>query len=404
MATTGPDEVLSPDQRTLAERWLGDAWGGPVRLVAAATLWERDHVVRVTADDGRTAVLKRRRADGGGQWGPEAHGFALELASLGFLDGGSGAAVVPRLWGGDADRGVLVMEDLPGGRSLATSLLGTDAEAARAYLVAYAEALGALHAGSIGRRRSWDAARRSAGLAPGVDDRCWWVARIADRRDRFVDVARTLGLPVAGVAAEIDHVAGVLDGGPDGAGAYAGFVHGDPCPDNVLVVDGRARLIDFERSSWGSVALDAGYLVAPFPSCWCFGVLDDAVVAPALAAYRSVLSAAGVTLGPDWDADLAAAVAGWLVARTDSLAAAVDTDGQWGTTTMRPRLRTWAERLAATPAAAEGLPALHRLATALASQLAERWPDAVPPDYPPLAPPASPRPSAVAPDGWLSEA
>ena len=52
------------------------------------------------------------------------------------------------------------------------------------------------------------------------------------------------------------------------------LVHGDACPDNVhRLADGVCRIFDFETSGWGAVALDAAYLLAPFPSCWCFASL-----------------------------------------------------------------------------------------------------------------------------------
>jgi len=47
------------------------------------------------------------------------------------------------------------------------------------------------------------------------------------------------------------------------------LVHGDPCPDNVLLFEDGCRIFDFEISGWSSVVLDAAYLLAPFPSCWC---------------------------------------------------------------------------------------------------------------------------------------
>ena len=68
------------------------------------------------------------------------------------------------------------------------------------------------------------------------------------------------------------------------------------------------RIFDFEISGWGPVVLDAVYLLAPFPSCWCFARLPAEVAAPALDAYRAVVPA-GFELGPDWDAAMAAAVA-----------------------------------------------------------------------------------------------
>jgi Ser/Thr protein kinase RdoA (MazF antagonist) len=391
-AGTSGEHALDAGDRRRVEALLGDAWGTPVRLVATITMWERDHVVHLTADDGRTAVLKRPRADeSGGTWGPEPLGFATEWAALELL-AAMPEAVAPRLLGADDEHRLVVMEELPPGHSLADSLLGDDRDLARADLVAYAEALGAIHAWSAGRLDAWDAARRRRGLPD--DARSWWVTTLLARRDGFLALVADLGLPTAGVAGELDEVVDVLDG------EAPGFVHGDPCPDNVVMVDGRCRVIDFERSSGGSVALDAGYLVAPFPSCWCFSSLPDDAVAPALEAYRAVVTAAGGTFGPAWDRALAAARAGWLVARGESLRLALDADSPWGTTTMRPRLRAWADGLAGSAVAAEAFPRTHALAAALGERLAAAWPDVLVPAYPALATPGSPAPPAIRPDGW----
>jgi Ser/Thr protein kinase RdoA (MazF antagonist) len=144
-----------------------------------------------------------------------------------------------------------------------------------------------------------------------------------------------LGVETAAVEVELDVVSDVL------ATSYAGLVHGDPCPDNTLFADGRCRLIDFERSSLGSVALDAGYLVATFPSCWCFGRPPEAATAAALAAYEDVLTRAGVGLGDAWERALAAALGLWAAARLTDHVTGGQPESVWGTTTVRPRLAEW---------------------------------------------------------------
>ena len=61
--------------------------------------------------------------------------------------------VVPRLLGADADAGILLMEDLGPGPSLAGSLLTGGRSRVRADLVSYAGALGSMHAWNMGRPR-----------------------------------------------------------------------------------------------------------------------------------------------------------------------------------------------------------------------------------------------------------
>lgn len=42
-------------------------------------------------------------------------------------------------------------------------------------------------------------------------------------------------------------------------GAWLGLVHRDPCPDNVLLAETGARLLDFESAGPGHILLDATY-------------------------------------------------------------------------------------------------------------------------------------------------
>jgi len=345
---------------------------------SAEPIWRRRHIVRLrlAGDDG-SVVLKRGRSD---NFGGRVRGFAAELAALEFLNAEE-TAVAPRLIGASAD--LLVMEDLGAGSSLAHSLLARDRDRCEADLVAYARALATMHAWSVGRADSFSAvlARR----APSVPAEPERLDRVAGGKERLLEVAARLGLPVESVGSEIDSLASLLHGS-----GYTGFVHGDPCPDNTHIVDGNCRIFDFETAGWGPFALDASYLLAPFPSCWCFGSLPAPAAGPALAAYRDQMSRAGVELDASWDVALTAALAGWVVARGAGIGRALDKDRDWGTTTIRPRLLTWLGSFADAASQTDVLPRLRALASSLHAVLRERWPSAVVPSYPALARPGEP--------------
>jgi aminoglycoside phosphotransferase (APT) family kinase protein len=266
----------------------------------AVVLQERHHILRVTLDDGRTLIVKRLRADG--QKRPDGDaGFEREWVALSHL---SGCSVVPTFLGGDRQRAVLMISELPAGRSLADSLLGDDPSQARADLVAYATSLARLNS-----------------VPPFPSER---PARLAGlRRGRTVfDADEALDAAVAAIEA-----------GPHGV------VHGDPCPDNVVIgADGVCMIFDFEFATGGPVSLDAAYLLAPFPSCWCFAPLPAPVVDDALAAYRSVL--------PIDDRALDAATVVTAVSALGLLERVRDADHSWGLTTMRPRLLAWLDACA----------------------------------------------------------
>jgi Ser/Thr protein kinase RdoA (MazF antagonist) len=374
------DPVLSAGETRAAEALLARAWGEPAGVQAAEPIWDRSHVVRLHLTGGRTAVLKRRRSAGRG-----GRSFGAELAALDFLKA-MPAPVAPRLLGADARAGILLMEDLGEGPSLADSLLTGGRARIEAGLIAYAQALGSLHAWSMSRAGE-PAARPPAAVPP-----TGWLDAIQRGTQPFLAVVAALGLAADGVAEEIDQLRALLSGS-----RYPGLVHGDACPDNVRLIDGACRMIDFETAGWGPVAFDAAYLIAPFPSCWCFARLPAAVAGPAVAAYRSRLGAAGIELGPDWEQLTTAAVAGLIVARGPGLAAALDADSEWGTTTMRPRLLVWLSNLAARDGDGT-LPRLRATAAAMRDRLAGRWPGLGVPDYPALA--GAGGPVARIPQGW----
>jgi Ser/Thr protein kinase RdoA (MazF antagonist) len=390
-------EPLDPAERAAAARILGDAWGAAVVLDRTEIVWERDHVVRLHAGDGRTAILKRRRTDDTASPDDHQRAFAAEWASLELL-ASTPEPVAPRLLGGDAQQALLVVEELPPGRSLAQSLLGDDPALARADLVAFAEAVAAMNVHGIRHADEHRDILRRHGLP--ADQRSRWVDAVVRERTRFVATVAELGLSgpaeERAVATDLDELVPTLTTGP-----HVGFVHGDACPDNVRFVDGRCRAFDFERSSPGSVALDAAYLVAPFPTCWCFARLPPDAVDAATAAHRAVLAAGGVAVDDGWDHAVAVAIGAWIVARTPLLVEALADDRQWGTTTLRPRLLAWTGAFPSRAAAVGTLPALATLVDRLHHALTARWPESAVPAYPALAVPGAP--FADVPDDWSPE-
>ena len=345
--------------------------------------------MRLGTCDGRSVILKRPRRDRqGGE--PDRDAFGIELASLEYL-AGMPVPVAPRLLGADVTAGVLLMEELPAGRSLADSLLLGDRATATADMAAYATALGSVHAWSMGRTAGFERAR--VRYSPAAGSRPWWLARIERGRGQFLHVASVLGVATEGVDAEIDGLVRML-----GGERHLSFVHGDLCPDNVRLARGHIRFFDFEGSSLGSAALDAAYLLAPFPSCWCFAGLPADIADLAMTAYRSALEAGGVDAGQDFDAELTAALAGWVVARGAMIEGALKRDREWGTTTMRPRLVSWTERFAAAAATTRTFPRLRLLAEELSDRFRSWWPNAVIPAYPALADPWSTL--ATQPEWW----
>jgi len=368
--------ALSAAETRAAEALLARAWGPGTSVRAAEPIWDRSHVVRLHLAADRSVVLKKRT---------DNDAFGAEVAALEYL-GGMPEPVAPRLLGADADAGILLMEDLGPGASLADSLLAGDRSRVRADLVSYAKALGSMHAWSM----------RHPGPPAGLPAPSW-LGVLARGQEAFLGAAAALGLAAAGAGPEIDELSLILN-----ATRYQGLVHDDACPDNVRLAGGGCRIFDFETSGWGPVVLDACYLLAPFPSCWCFGRLPAAVAAPAMSAYRGCLEAAGIDLGPSWDAAMTAALGAAIVAWGPAITRALQDDHEWGTTTMRPRLLTWLRSFTSAAARSGVLPGLGVLAGELHQRLSARWPEAVIADYPALARPGAAR--VQVPDFWAPQA
>jgi aminoglycoside phosphotransferase (APT) family kinase protein len=320
---------LSDDQRSAVERIVG------ARVLDDVLLQDRAHILRVKLDDGRAVIVKRLRPKGKKRVDGDA-GFDREWAALAHL---APSHVVPRLLGGDRKAWVLVIDELPVGRSLADSLLGDDPEQATTDLKAYATTLALLNSSP-----------------PFSDEGPQRLVAVDQGRAAFANNAA------------FDEALTALKHG------RTGFVHGDACPDNVLIDEtGTCYIFDFELATSGPIAMDAAYLIAPFPSCWCFAPLPPNVVTEAVAAYRSVLPLDQTQL----DAAVVATAVSALT-RLDDIRAA---DRPWGLTSMRPRILRWleaCEHQQTFPAAAD---AARRLST----RLHEEWGDASPPSYPAYA-------------------
>ena len=371
MSDSDPPPALPEAEQRAAETLLTRALGEPAAVQAAESLWDRGHVFRLRLASGRTVILKRKRR----QWPIGGQLFGDELAALDYLNG-MPVPVAPRLLGADAQAGLLLMEDLGDGATLADSLMAAGRGRVQAELVAYARALGSLHAWSMSH--AGDAAGVRARHGPGSAGPRWRDA-VQRGKEPFLIAAAALGVASHGVAEEIDQVHRMIVGT-----GYLGLVHGDPCPDNVRLIDGTCRIVDYEYAGWGPVAYDAAYLLAPFPSCWCFARLPDEVAGPAVEAYRASLETGGIELGPDWESATTAVLAAAFLGRGQMFAEAVDRDDDdWGTTTMRPRLLAWLCTF--TGRAGDGtLPRLQATAAAMQDRLAERWAGVRIPDYPSL--------------------
>ncbi|MBM7787740.1 hypothetical protein [Tenggerimyces flavus] len=140
-----------------------------------------------------------------------------------------------------------VTEDVGPGDSLDDLLGGTDQAAATDGLLAWARALGELHATTAGR------------------------ASRAMRAMRCADVSELL------------HA--LQEPGP-----FLALSNGDACPYNSRITHQGVRFFDFELAGFRHCLLDGAFLRMSFPSCYRWGRLPVDVRAAAENAYRDALA------------------------------------------------------------------------------------------------------------------
>jgi hypothetical protein len=364
--------LLTEEQRASIDRMLQESGRARDHVLTVESLWQRPNVLRVGTKD-RSAVVKLVRVlhDGKRDRGTlQSEGAGLALCNP------MPTAVAPRLIGFDSQLDIVVMEDLPPGRALADLLLLGDALSVTNAFSLFAVALAELH--------SYTATREHEYLTISADLRApklrrAWLVRAQEQRGAFLDAVGAL-VPTDGLEEDITAALEHLEVSP-----YRGLLHGDLCPDNIRVTDDGVRIFDFEASTFGPVALDIGYLLAPFPSCWCFGELPDSIATNALDTYVRELARRGIDLGDDFRVDIAAALACYLVAWLGQLPEALKADDAWGTSTFRPRVLRWLTSFERHTSPTATFPRLCTTMRALFDVLTDRWPDTATPHFPALA-------------------
>lgn len=293
-------DVLDAASRLLARRT-----GAPVTLVDPEDLGGsgRSVVLRVRVAENpfqlpRTLVVKQVRRGGGvpdaavGE-GPladagadpsaaeEREAFLREVVSYQFAtalhaDHRPGATLVAH----DVDDRLLVLGDLGAAPTMAEVVLAHDGATLHHALMAWAQALGRMHAATAGRELDFAALLRRS------DDTAWVDPLAAPARAALAElpdrVAAHLGVVADdAVRARAARCTRLLDGG------LRAFSPSDLCPGNALVTADGVKFLDFEGGGFRDVALDAAYALVPFPDCWCSFGLTAAQSEDLLQAWRA---------------------------------------------------------------------------------------------------------------------
>ncbi len=394
--------TVAPELRRIIEVLLSARYGMPLRVTGVEGF--RPHQVsRCTLapvagdapDVPPTVIVRVLRSDPARS---DPARLLNEQAALEFL-AAIGSAVAPRFIVGDAAAGVLVSEDLGSHPSLLDVLLGSDGAAAREGLIAFARALGRLHADTAGRAVDYQARRVALGPTAAVASadpeagasvvHSWQGVRAA------VD---QLGLPPPyGVDDDVEAVAAALAA----PGDYLALSSGDPSVVNCKVVGGRVRLFDFESAGFRHALIDATVLRYPYPTGGPVWRLPREVGDAAERAYRDELELAcpGARDTPGYERALAAACAAWTIlrlVRLQRVEAGPDREpwrllppGWAAPVPERSRRRQLVSIIETCVASARHAGTLDRLAAwcvRVAGSLRTRWPEAIEEDplYPAL--------------------
>jgi len=321
---------------------------------------------------GRAVIVKATRAgdyDAAAANAFDAFGLVREWAATALL-----AACAPagrhgaRLLAGDAARGILVFEDIgAGSESLVESLRDGGPEAAERALMAYAAALGRLHADTAACSDEHAKALREAFPAARLP--------VPRQRARLERLAVGIRERIGGCVPD-DDLAQIAHRLQE-PGVWLALVHGDPCPDNALRSPDGVRLIDFEFAMPGHALQDAVYWRIGFPTCWCAGRVPDEVAARAEAAYRAEVGRVIVEArdAAAFRRESAFIAAAWLLTSLDwRLDSTLAEDGTWGIAPMRSRLLWYLEATIAMTEEADILPGLRSIACDWLGALRARWP------------------------------
>lgn len=260
-----------------------------------------------------SVIVKVRRPEGHTRSAPEW--FHNERVALEFLTS-IGGSVGPRLFAADDEAGILVMEDLGTSPALEDLLLGNNSSVAEHGFMAFARALGRMHATTASHAGEYYQRRGRLGPVDPAFDRLSILGNDIGsgwRQLREIVADRPYLPSLDDTGSDVDELLRVLSE----PGSYLAFSNGDTCPANCRMSDGGVRFIDFEHASFRHTGLDAAALRFPFPACPCWSRVPEDVGRRAEDAYRKEMarSCPDVLDHTSYARGLTAACAAWTLVR-----------------------------------------------------------------------------------------
>ncbi len=209
--------------------------------------------------------------------------FLREAASYQFANAlATDSRPGPELLAYDLSARLLVLSDLGDASPITALLKHSDAASVTNSLMAMAQALGRMHAATVGREDDFAALLRRVGLPNSAD------GIAAQIPDALVAVPRMLAAELGISETPPAFFARVERSGRLFAhGAYRAFSPSDLCPDNIIVNDEGVRFLDYEWGGFRDATLDITYALASFPGCLCHFDLSTDLAQAMIDAWRS---------------------------------------------------------------------------------------------------------------------
>ena len=378
------DEKDHSETVTIAENVLREAFKGDVRL-KMETEFDTDRatvlrcrVVEVPAGVPQSVVVKRALTTDRTVFHPNSPDemvprFFNDWAGLEFLstisDGDSPAA---QFYGGDREKGLMVIEDLGDGRNFYGSLRGESPTAATGELIKLARGLGKMHALTIRKQTVYDSIRDRLGprdKPPSMTDE--WRRLV----EKLNEVCERIGVtPHRGAKTEMKTIAAFIAA----PGPFQAYTHGDPIPMNALPVGDERKLFDFEFGEFRHALRDGIYGRLCFPTWYHINRVPDNVIQEMETAYRAELvkgcpEAADDTL---FFRSIVEACGYWAThSRLNFIEKVWEEDHKWGISTQRQILLLCFDIFGQASEEFGHLEALGTTVRDIAVKLRERWTD-----------------------------
>ncbi|QKT11379.1 kinase [Rhodococcus sp. W8901] len=266
-----------------AEKLLTRRTGAPVRLVDPVDLGgsgrtivlrvrvaenpfslPRTLVIKQVRETSRTADPRRIEFEGMADTATVDVAFLREAVSYQFATAlATESRPGAELLAYDFETRLLVLGDLGDSTPFAALLKNADPDTVTNSLMAMAQALGRMHAATVGREEDFTALLRRAEVAHCGDV-------VAEQAAASLEVvpgllAEHLDVEVSPEVLAIAARAGRLFGG----GRFRAFSPSDLCPDNIIVNDEGVRFLDYEWGGFRDATLDLAYALVSFPACLC---------------------------------------------------------------------------------------------------------------------------------------